>query len=666
MGVARDRFPRTGIRQQQPFQCRALDRRLAIGRHQPGALHRAAGEVGVQRGIVLQVQLVLALLDLVQRRQADVDVAAIDQLRHLPVEEGQQQGADMAAVHVGVGHDDDAVVAQFIRVIFVLADAGAERGDQGADLGAGQHAVEARALDVEDLAAQRQHRLGLAVAALLGAAAGRVALDDEQFRQRRVLLRAIGQLAGQAGDVQRAFAAGEVACLAGGFTGAGGIHDLAGDGLGFIRVFLQELLQPRSERTVHHRAHVRGHQLFLGLAGEAGIRHLHREHRDHAFAHVIARQRHLGLLGNATLLDVIGQGAGQRRAEALQMGAAVFLRDVVGEAEHRFLIGVGPLQGDIHGDAVLLAGHRDHVRVQRGFHLRQMLDEALDAAFVLEHVVAAFLALVLQRDPDPGIEEAQLAQASRQDVVMEFDITEGFGGGPEAQRGAALVALLPQPLERMDRLAVGVFLLVVATIAPDVQCQFARKRIDHADTHAVQATGHLVAVVVELAAGVQHGEDHLGCRHTLFLVDVHRDAAAVVGHTDRTIGVDGDKDVVGVAGQCLVHRVVDHFEHHVVQAGAVMDIADVHARTLAHRFQPAQDGDFAGIVVGVRGGFGRGARGLFVLRHRRVLLPWRARGTPRHISYRSPQYSRPGLSPMDAPQESGYDDTLECKAPCST
>ena len=36
-------------------------------------------------------------------------------------------------------------------------------------------------LDVEDLAAQRQHRLRVAVAALLGRAAGGVALDDEDL-----------------------------------------------------------------------------------------------------------------------------------------------------------------------------------------------------------------------------------------------------------------------------------------------------------------------------------------------------------------------------------------------------------------------------------------------------------------------------------------------------
>ena len=52
------------------------------------------------------------MLDLVERRLGDVDVAALDELAHLAVEEGEQQGADVGAVHVRVGHQDDAVVAQ--------------------------------------------------------------------------------------------------------------------------------------------------------------------------------------------------------------------------------------------------------------------------------------------------------------------------------------------------------------------------------------------------------------------------------------------------------------------------------------------------------------------------------------------------------------------------
>ncbi len=50
-----------------------------------------------------------------------------------------------------------------------------------------------------------------------------------------------------------------------------------------------------------------------------------------------------------------------------------------------------------------------------------------------------------------------------------------------------------------------------------------------------------------------------------------------------------DDDVVAVAGQRLVDRVVDDLEHQVVQAGAVGGVADVHAGALAHRLQAFQD-----------------------------------------------------------------------------
>ena len=104
----------------------------------------------------------------------------------------------MRAVDVGVGHDDDLVIAQLVDVELIPADAGAERHDQRADFLRRQHLVETRALHVQDLAAQGQDRLGAAVAALLGGAASGVTLDQEQFGLRRVLFLTVGQLARQA------------------------------------------------------------------------------------------------------------------------------------------------------------------------------------------------------------------------------------------------------------------------------------------------------------------------------------------------------------------------------------------------------------------------------------------------------------------------------------
>ncbi|MNP86031.1 hypothetical protein D3C76_1860310 [compost metagenome] len=57
-------------------------------------------------------------------------MATLDDFRHLTIEEGQQQRTDVRAVDVGIGHDNDAVITQFVRVVLVATNAAAQRGDQ--------------------------------------------------------------------------------------------------------------------------------------------------------------------------------------------------------------------------------------------------------------------------------------------------------------------------------------------------------------------------------------------------------------------------------------------------------------------------------------------------------------------------------------------------------
>ena len=73
-------------------------------------------EEAVERRLVLQVDVLLAAPRAVERRLRDVEVAALDELRHLPVEEREEQRPDVAAVDVGVGHQDDLVVAELLDV----------------------------------------------------------------------------------------------------------------------------------------------------------------------------------------------------------------------------------------------------------------------------------------------------------------------------------------------------------------------------------------------------------------------------------------------------------------------------------------------------------------------------------------------------------------------
>ena len=70
-------------------------------------------------------------------------------------------------------------------------------------------------------------------------------------------------------------------------------------------------------------------------------------------------------------------------------------------------------------------------------------------------------------------------------------------------------------------------------------------------------------------------------------------------------------DLGGVAGQRLVDGVVDDLVDHVVQARAVVGVADIHARPLAHRVEALEDLDRFRIVVGrigvlLAGRFGHG------------------------------------------------------------
>ena len=111
----------------------------------------------------------------------------------------------------------------------------------------------------------------------------------------------------------------------------------------------------------------------------------------------------------------------------------------------------------------------------------------------------------------------------------------------------------------------------------------------------MQAARHFVAVVVELAAGVQHGQHDFG-RRLAALVPIGRDAAAVVDDGDRAVDVDRDVDLIAEAGQRLVDRVVDDFVDEMVQPGRP-GRADVHRRPLADRFEPLEDLDLVGAVV---------------------------------------------------------------------
>ena len=80
---------------------------------------------------------------------------------------------------------------------------------------------------------------------------------------------------------------------------------------------------------------------------------------------------------------------------------------------------------------------------------------------------------------------------------------------------------------------------------------------------------------------------------------VDRDAAAVVAHRERAVGLEADLDPVGVAGDRLVHGVVEQLGRQMVQR-ALVGAADEHAGPPAHRLQALEDLDVGGGVEAAR------------------------------------------------------------------
>jgi len=143
-----------------------------------------------------------------ERRLSDEEMTAIDDLLHVAEKEGEQQGADVASVHVGVGHQNDFAVTQLAGVEIFFRDAGAQGGNHGANFFVCKHLVVTGFFDVEDFALERQDGLETPVASLFRRATGGFSLDQEQFATLGLLLGAVGQFAGQPAAVECALATG--------------------------------------------------------------------------------------------------------------------------------------------------------------------------------------------------------------------------------------------------------------------------------------------------------------------------------------------------------------------------------------------------------------------------------------------------------------------------
>ena len=278
------------------------------------------------------------------------------------------------------------------------------------------------------------------------------------------------------------------------------------------------------------------------------------------------------------------------------MAAAFDRVDVVGEGVDALGVALVPLQGDLDIDPVALPSQEDDLLVNRRLGTIEVLDEGHDPAFV-EEVMGLLIPRVDDGDPEAAVQERQLAQALRQDVKAIVGRLEDQSIRLKGDLGAAL-------LSNANLADVGFGIAAVIALREhlafslDLDLERLGEGVDHRHTDAVQPTGHLVRALVELPPGVQLGQDDLRSGDAFGGMDLGRDAAAVVFDRDAAVDVDRHCNGVALAGQRFVDGVVDDFKHQVVQP-PLGRITDVHARPLAHGFEPLEHLDVGRPIRGL-------------------------------------------------------------------
>ena len=238
--------------------------------------------------------------------------------------------------------------------------------------------------------------------------------------------------------------------------------------------------------------------------------------------------------------------------------------------------------------------NRNRIGEQSRFVAVQIFNERANAAFIIQVMFFDLrMAVVAQQDTDAGVQKCQFAIPMLKLVKIKFEhVFEGVGRRHESDArplfGFAIgnrgIATNDQ---RRNRVAMFKAHPMLFAFAPDGELKIFRQCVDDGYTDAMQTARYLVCVVVrrifKLTARVQLRHDDLSCGNALFLVHARRDAAAIIFNRDRPVGVQFDKHQIAMSGKRFVDRVVRYFEHHVVQAAAVIRIADIHSRPLANR-----------------------------------------------------------------------------------
>src|SRR6266567_3492651 len=233
------------------------------------------------------------------------------------------------------------------------------------------------------------------------------------------------ELAGEVEPFQEPFAAREFPRLPSRLPRLRGQDRLPDADFRDLRGLHEEFAQLLVDDRFDDPLHVGVPELHLRLPFELRLGHLEVQDRGQALSDVVAFEA-LALLPELVVLRVLDERPREARFEPDQMGPAFDGIDVIDEREDRLVVAVVVLHRDLDVRAVRLLRESDRVRVERVLRPVDPLHVLRDPAVILEDVPAP-VDLVDDDDPQPGVQERELAEALGEGVVVELDGLKDLG-----------------------------------------------------------------------------------------------------------------------------------------------------------------------------------------------------------------------------------------------
>jgi hypothetical protein len=168
----------------------------------------------------------------------------------------------------------------------------------------------------------------------------------------------------------------------------------------------------------------------------------------------------------------------------------------------------------------------------------------------------------------------------------------------EGDEGTAVRAVA-YDLYRSKGFTLAVLLYVDLALTVNLSDEKVTECVNAGYTYAVQTAGYLVAVLIELTAGVQHCKNYLQCGAMLLGVHTGRNTTTVILDGNGIVLVDIYGDVGAEAGHGFVDTVIYDLIYQVMQTSFAY-ISDVHGRSFSYRLKSFQDLDTAGRIFLLR------------------------------------------------------------------